>query len=94
MARPKRLHEKTKVCTELEKYEYDYLKKQADKHGYSVAEAARRVICFFVEKQFPNTVVASLPEEQEKQLYVLANKKGKSAGEMASAIITAYLEIP
>lgn len=93
MGRPKKYGVKYKVNVQLGKYDYDFLERNATRYGFSKSEVVRQIMTYYRDKSAENAVVANLEEESYLRLNELANKKGMSAGELASRILDGYLRI-
>ena len=92
MARPKRQHEKIKVCTELEKYYHDFVKRYADKNGISVSEMVRRCVVYQVDKKNGGTEITALEPEQLARLNEIAKEKGMSINDLMTRVLSNYID--
>lgn len=92
MARPKNNKRRYKVATMIDGYYYDFLKKMADKGGYTLAEAIRRGVVYAVDKQFKSAVNISLEEEQVNRLRDIARSKNMDISELSSRVLSNYID--
>ena len=92
MARPKRLHEKTKVCTELERYYYDFVRKYAANNKISVSEMVRKCVVYQVDNKNGGTDIVALEPEQVKRLNEIAKEKGMTTNDLMTRVISNYID--
>jgi len=92
MARTKRLHGKTKVCTELESYYYDFVRRYATEHGMSISEMVRRCVVYQIDKKGGGTDIVALEPEQVQRLNEIAKSKGMSTNDLMTRVISNYID--
>ena len=91
MARPNKLDAKYKVNVQVSKYDYDFLTRNAERFNYSKSEVIRQIIATYREYNYDKRVVASLEDEQVARLTEIANSKRMGVGELASRVISNYI---
>lgn len=92
MARPNKLNAKHKVNVQLDTYDYDFLKRNAEKFKFSKSEVIRKIISTYREYNYDKRVVATLEDEQVTRLTEIAKSKGMGVGELASRVISNYID--
>ena len=94
MARPNKHGVRYKVNIQLNTDDYNFLERNAKKFGISKSEVVRQIITSYRENNYAMRVVANLEEGQLNQLRKIASVKNMNMGQLTSAIVEAYLNIP
>ena len=92
MARPSKIGARYKVNVQLSKYDYDFLERNATKFKFSKSEVIRQIIATYREYNYDKRVVATLEDAQVTRLTEIANTKNMSVGELASKVISNYID--
>ena len=92
MARTNKLDAKYKVNVQVSKYDYDFLERNAAKFKFSKSEVIRQIIAIYREYNYDKRVVATLEDEQVTRLTEIANAKNMSVGELATRVLSNYID--
>lgn len=79
------------VATRVEKYYYDFLKKQADKQEMTISGLVRKVIEYQVNMRL-GAMSVSLDDNQIVRLNEIAREKGMSADDVLTRVVSNYID--
>ena len=92
MARPSKIGARYKVNVQLDSYDYDFLKRNAERFKFSKSEVIRKIISTYREYNYDKRVVATLEDEQVTRLTEIARSKNMGVGELTSRVLSNYID--
>ena len=79
------------VATRVEKYYYDFLKKQADMQKMTLSGIVRKVIEYQVNMKL-GAMSVSLDDNQIARLNEIAREKGMSVDDVLTRVVSNYID--